>query len=96
MNNTCFRTVFVTHHSVPGESLCSWRQATRSPPSGAVLPGRMSGIMRRLGSMIRETGQALDRLGCRLQGNNAYLEDGRLSPLWWNVSRMLHRRASQL
>ena len=35
-------------------------------------------IMRRAayaaGMMIRETGQALDRVGCRLQGNYAYSE----------------------
>ncbi|CAL8460604.1 g133 [Coccomyxa elongata] len=35
----------------------------------------MSGLLHRLGFIIRETGQALDRLGCRLQGNNAFLED---------------------
>ena len=55
----------------------------------------MSGIMRRLGAMIRETGQALDRLGCRLQGSNAYLEDGRLFVLWWNAFMMLYRCACQ-
>ncbi len=37
----------------------------------------MSGILHRVGFMIRETGQALDRLGCRLQGSNVFLEDGR-------------------
>lgn len=36
----------------------------------------MSGVFQRLGFIIRETGQALDRLGCRLQGNNAFLEEG--------------------
>lgn len=28
----------------------------------------------RVGYMFRETGQALERLGCRMQGSNAYLE----------------------
>ena len=37
----------------------------------------MSGILHRVGFMIRETGQALDRLGCRLQGSSAFLEDGK-------------------
>ena len=37
----------------------------------------MSAILHRLGFMIRETGQALDRLGCRLQGSNVYLEEGK-------------------
>ncbi|KAK9908668.1 hypothetical protein WJX75_001214 [Coccomyxa subellipsoidea] len=35
----------------------------------------MSGVLQRLGFIARETGQALDRLGCRLQGNNAFLEE---------------------
>eukprot|EP00884_Botryococcus_braunii_P018750 jgi/Botrbrau1/5559/Bobra.0023s0042.1 len=34
----------------------------------------MSWFLYRLGFAIRETGQALDRLGCRLQGNDAFLE----------------------
>jgi len=29
----------------------------------------------RVGYMFRETGQALERLGCRMQGSNAYMED---------------------
>ena len=41
----------------------------------------MSGILHRVGFMIRETGQALDRLGCRLQGSNVFLEDGRAAKL---------------
>lgn len=28
----------------------------------------------RLGFLLRETGQALDTLGCKLQGNYSYLE----------------------
>ncbi len=36
----------------------------------------MAGILHKIGHIIRETGQALDRVGCRLQGNNAFLEEG--------------------
>jgi hypothetical protein len=35
----------------------------------------MSGLLHRLGFIIRETGQALDVLGCKLAGSNTYLED---------------------
>ena len=31
-------------------------------------------VLHGLGFMVRETGQALDRLGCRLQGINAFKE----------------------
>ena len=37
----------------------------------------MSGLLHRLGFIIRETGQALDVLGCKLIGSNAYLEEGK-------------------
>jgi hypothetical protein len=32
-------------------------------------------MLSRLGFAIRETGQALDRLGCRLRGSEVYLEE---------------------
>ncbi|KAK9812161.1 hypothetical protein WJX73_001122 [Symbiochloris irregularis] len=35
----------------------------------------MSAFLYRLGLTLRETGQALDRLGCQLQGNPAYREE---------------------
>ena len=34
----------------------------------------MARMLYSLGSMVRETGQALDRLGCTLQGSFAYRE----------------------
>lgn len=40
--------------------------------------------MQKLGFMIKETGQALDRLGCRLQGSNVHLEDGKFSVILMN------------
>jgi len=35
----------------------------------------MSGLTYQLGFIFRETGRALDSLGCRLQGNKAYMEE---------------------
>ena len=35
----------------------------------------MSWLLYRAGFWVRETGQALDRLGCRLQGSNAFTEE---------------------
>ena len=35
----------------------------------------MSAMLSRLGFALRETGQALDRLGCRLRGSEVYLEE---------------------
>lgn len=35
----------------------------------------MSGLTYSLGFVVRETGRALDRLGCQLQGSKAYLEE---------------------
>ena len=32
-------------------------------------------MLSRLGFALRETGQALDRLGCRLRGSEVYLEE---------------------
>ena len=37
--------------------------------------------MYRIGTMIRETGQALERLGCRLVGVDAFQEDSTSTPL---------------
>ena len=34
----------------------------------------MKRVLYHLGFLVRETGQALDRLGCNLQGSNAYKE----------------------
>jgi gamma-carbonic anhydrase len=34
----------------------------------------MAGVLQKLGFALRETGQALDRLGCLLQGNYAFRE----------------------
>ena len=52
----------------------------------------MAGILSKVGHILRETGQALDRLGCRLQGNNAFLEEGERARInetlvtdWMNV-----------
>lgn len=36
--------------------------------------GTLGRVVYRLGAMVRETGQALDRLGCRLQGEYAFKE----------------------
>lgn len=35
----------------------------------------MSWLLYRVGFWFRETGQALDRVGCRLQGNTAFVEE---------------------
>lgn len=35
-------------------------------------------MLSRLGFALRETGQALDRLGCRLRGSEVYLEESEL------------------
>lgn len=35
----------------------------------------MSGVTYTLGTVLRETGRALDRLGCTLQGSRVHLED---------------------
>ena len=34
----------------------------------------MSRVMFTLGTMLRETGQVLDRIGCSMQGSNAFRE----------------------
>jgi hypothetical protein len=36
----------------------------------------MNVLRNRLGFALRETGQALERLGCRAQGIDSYLEEG--------------------
>ena len=41
--------------------------------------GTLGRVVYSLGKAVRETGQALDRLGCRLQGVTAFKED-RKSP----------------
>lgn len=35
-------------------------------------------VLYRLGMMLRETGQALERVGCRFQGVDAFKEDSKL------------------
>ena len=35
----------------------------------------MSGLAYSMGFIFRETGRALDRLGCQLQGNTAFMEE---------------------
>jgi hypothetical protein len=47
----------------------------------------MSGLLGGLGVALRETGQALDRLGCRIMGNAAFKEQREPSPL--SVNRPL-------
>ncbi len=53
----------------------------RGAPSSAPCCGggeaamALTWVAYRVGYMFRETGQALERLGCRMQGSNAYLED---------------------
>ena len=48
--------------------------ARRSPSR----KGKKKAMLSRLGFSLRETGQALDRLGCRLRGSEVYLEESAL------------------
>jgi gamma-carbonic anhydrase len=50
----------------------------------------MSWVLYRVGFWIRETGQALDKVGCFLQGNASYAEEGELT---CTITRVTDRRA---
>ena len=57
---------------------CSWDallQALTTQDKRHTRPCDMSWLLYRAGFWVRETGQALDRLGCRLQGSNAFTEE---------------------
>ena len=48
----------------------------------------MSWALYRVGFWIRETGQALDKVGCFLQGNASYAEEGEWIGARWVTDRM--------
>ena len=48
----------------------------------------MSWALYRVGFWIRETGQALDKVGCFLQGNASYAEEGEWIGTGWVTDRM--------
>lgn len=55
----------------------------------------MSWLLYRAGFWVRETGQALDRLGCRLQGSNAFNEECKpAQPAFAWVQLTLHTKSA--
>ena len=44
------------------------------PPSQPTMAAMLSQLTRNAGFMLRETGQAMDKLGCKVMGDYAFME----------------------